>query len=36
MTWNIYNPASLATRQFTQPPTLTPAVTVCLAKAEDC
>jgi len=35
-TWNIYGPASLVTRQFTQPPTLTPSVTVCLLKAGDC
>jgi len=35
-TWNIYSPAPLASRQFTQPPTVTPAVTVCLLKAGDC
>jgi len=34
--WNIYSPASLATKQFTQPPTLIPAVTVCVQKAGDC
>jgi len=31
-----YSPASLATRQFTQSPTLIPAVTVCLPKTGDC
>jgi len=34
--WNIYSPALLAARQFTQLSTLTPAVTVCLLKARDC
>jgi len=33
---NIYSPTSLVARQFIQPPTITPAVAVCLLKAEDC
>ena len=32
----IYSPASLGTREITEPPTLTPTVTVCLLKAADC
>ena len=32
---NMYSAATLSTRQFIQPPTLTPAVAVCLIKAGD-
>jgi len=33
--WNIYSPASMAVRQFTQLSTLMLAVTICLLKTGD-